>query len=161
MLYSKLTSICYTKIEIHIDRVKSIKSSSTNWGSGYKIEWVIDKLSQHAITLSQTRETRHAIPTCYVQASYPSMQSANQKPGKSDTLFQHAVAYTSYPSMQLANQKPGKLDMLSQHAADANHSSEKLDMQSQLTQHRHTIPACIAKINLYKRGCNSPEQQAS
>ena len=70
---SKLTSICYAKVEIHIDRVKSIKSSSTNQGLEYKISWVIDKLFQHAITESQTKETKHTIPTCYTQTSYPSM----------------------------------------------------------------------------------------
>ena len=37
-------------------------------------------------------ETRHTIPTCYAQMSYPSMQVANQKPGKSDMLSQHAVS---------------------------------------------------------------------
>ena len=92
--------LCYAIIEAHIDMpskieihiYKSIKSLSTNWGSGYKIAWIIDKLSQHAITQSQTGETRHAIPICYAQTSYPSMQSANQKPAKPEMLSWHAVA---------------------------------------------------------------------
>ena len=82
MPWLKLTLICFAKIEIHINTFKSIKSSSTNQGSGYKLGWVIDKLSQHAITQSQTAETKHAIPTCYLQTSYPSMQLANWKSGK-------------------------------------------------------------------------------
>ena len=95
------------------------------------MSWVVGKLSCHAVTQSQTRETRHTIPTGYMQASYP--------------------------SMQLANQKPGKLDMLSQHAVEANHSPGKENTLSQHTQHRHTIPACIVKINVYKSGCKISE----
>ena len=63
--------------------------------------------------------------------------------------------------MQLANQKPGKLDTLSQHALEPNNRLERLEMLSQHTQCRHTIPAYTAKSNLYKRGCKSPEQQTS
>ena len=98
IIKAHINMLCQNKI--HIDRVKSIKSSSTNWGLRYKISWVIDKLSCHAMTHSQTKETRRAIPTCYAQTSYSSMQLANQKP---DTLSQHASTYASYPSMQSAN----------------------------------------------------------
>ena len=58
--------------------------------------------------------------------------------------------------MPLANQKPGKLDTLSQHAVEANHSRGKLDMLSQHTQHKHSIPAYIAQINLYKKRLQKP-----
>ena len=95
----------------------------------------LDKLSQHAVNQSEARETRHAIPTCYVQPSYLSMQSANQRPVKSD--------------------------MLSQHAMETNHWLGKPDKLSQHANHRHTIPAYTAKYNLYKRGCKSPEQWTS
>ena len=115
-------------------------------------------LSQHAMTQPQAEETRHAIPMCYAQTSYPSMQLANQNPGKSDTLSQHAVAQTNYPSMQLANYQPVMLDMLSQHAVETNHRLESLYTLPQHTQCRHTIPAYTAKINLYKGGCKSPKQ---
>ena len=74
------------------------------------------------------------------------MHSANQKPGKPDTLSQHAVAYPSYPSMQLANQKPGKLDTLSQHAVEANHRLGKLDMLSQHTLQKLTCIKEAAKV---------------
>ena len=50
----------------------------------------VDKLSQHAVTQSQAREARHAIPACIVQTSYPSMQSPNHRTGKPDMLSQHA-----------------------------------------------------------------------
>ena len=63
--------------------------------------------------------------------------------------------------MHSANQKPEKLDTLSQHAVEANHSMGKLDMISQHTKLKHTIPAYIAQIDLYKRGCKSPEQWTS
>ena len=108
-------------------------------------------LSQHAITQSQTGETRHAIPTCYVETSHPSMQLANQKPGKPDILSQHAVTKISYPSMQSANQKPEKLDKLFQYVVEANHRSGKLDMLSQHTQCRHAIPSYTVRTNLYKK----------
>ena len=73
----------------------------------------------------------------------------------------HYPSMPSYPSMQLANHRPGKLDTLSQHAMETNHRSEKLDKLSQHTQHRHALPAYTTKCNLYKRGCKSPEQQTS
>ena len=91
---------------------------------------------------------RQAIPAC----NHP-----NHRLGKLDMLSQHAKckqaipacikpiksqeSQTCYPSMQSANQNPGKLDILCQH-----------------TQHKHTIPAYFWQINLYKRGCKSPEQ---
>ena len=81
--------VCYAVIEAHINRVKAPISNQTNQGSGDKIAWAVDTLSQHAVAQSQTGETSHAISTCYMQPSYPSMQSANQRPGKSDMLFQH------------------------------------------------------------------------
>ena len=83
------------------------------------------------------------------------------KPGKPDTLSQHAVAQMGYPSMQSAFQNPGKLDLVSQHAVEANHRLGKLDMLSQHTQHKHTIPAYIAQINLYKRTADKLTQQCT
>ena len=44
----------------------------------------------------------------------------------------------------IANHRSRKPDMLSQHA------SAKLDMLSQYTKHRQAIPACIAKVIVYK-----------
>ena len=46
--------------------------------------------------------------------------------------------------MPTANHRPGKPDTLSQHA------SVKLDMLSQFAKHRQAIPACIAKVIVYK-----------
>ena len=63
--------------------------------------------------------------------------------------------------MQLANQKQGKLDTLFQHAVKAKHRLGKLDILSQHKQHRHAIPVYTAKINMYKRGCQRPEQWKS
>ena len=57
--------------------------------------------------------------------------------------------------MQSAKQNPEKLDTLSQHTVEANHSTGKLDMLSQHTEGKHAIPAYIAQINLYKRGCKT------
>ena len=87
------------------------------------------------------------------------MQLANQRPGKSDTLSQHAVAYTSYPNMQFGLSKAREV----RHTIPAcnRNMSGKLDMLSQHTQHRHAIPVYTAKPNLYKRGCKSPEQWTS
>ena len=89
------------------------------------------KLSQPAITQSQASEARHAILACILETRYPSLLSPNHRPGKLDTLSQHAVETIH---------KSGKLDTVSQHA-----------------QHRQAIPACIAKYALYKRGCKSPK----
>ena len=98
------------KLKLTLIGLKALKHNQPIGDWDTKIAWVIDTLCQHAITQSQTRETRHAIPTCYAQTSYLSMQSANWKP---DTMSQYAVAKTSYPSMWLTNWKPGKLDTLS------------------------------------------------
>ena len=50
-------------------------------------------LEQSLVTSqSEAGETRHTIPAGIVQTSYPSMQLPNYKPGKPDTLSQHAVA---------------------------------------------------------------------
>ena len=84
--------MCCAEIKAHINGVKSTHYYLTNQGSGDKIAWVIDMLPWHATAQSETRETRHIILTCYAQTSYPNMQSANQKPGESDMLSQHAVA---------------------------------------------------------------------
>ena len=84
--------MCYAEIEAHIDRLKASKHNQPIRDQDTKIAWVVDTLSQHAITQSQIMKTRHAIPTCYVQASYPSMQLANWKSGKPDMLSQQAVA---------------------------------------------------------------------
>ena len=113
--YLKFTLICYAKMEIHIDRVKKHQIIINQSGIRIQKAWIIDKLSHHAITQSQARETRYAIPTYYAQPSYP--------------------------SMQLTNQKPGKPDILSQHAVEAIHRSGNLGMLSQHTQCRHTILA--------------------
>ena len=86
----------------------------------------------HPIT---DQETRHAIPACTMQKSYPSMQSPNHRPGKVDTLSQHAV--------------------------ETNHKSWKSDTLSQHAQCRQAILACIAKYALYKRGCKAPKQWTS
>ena len=75
------------------------------------------KLFQHAFDQPKVREARQTIPAC--------------------------SRLESYPSMQLANQKPGKLDMLSQHAVEANHNMGQLDTLSQHTQCKHVIPAYI------------------
>ena len=68
------TSICYAKIKIHTDRVKSIKSSSTNWGLGYKIAWVIDMLSQHAMHNKAIPACNQPIGSQGSQTHYPSLQ---------------------------------------------------------------------------------------
>ena len=101
-------------------------------------------LSQHAVHKQAIQACNWPIRSQGSQTCYPSMQKLE-----------------SYPSMQLANQKPGKLDTLSKLAVEANHRLENLDVLSQHTQHRHAIPVHIAKIKLYKRGCKSPEQQTS
>ena len=56
---------------------------------------------------------------------------------------------------EIAIHKPGKLDTLSQDA------STKPDMLSKHAKHRQAIPACIAKVIMYKRSCKSPEWQTS
>ena len=45
---------------------------------------------------------------------------------------------------EIANHRPGKPDTLSQHA------SAKLDMLTWDAKHRQAIPACIAKVIVYK-----------
>ena len=57
--------------------------------------------------------------------------------------------------MQLPNHRPGKLDTLSQHAIENNHRLGKLDMLSQHTQCRQAIPACTAKSKLYKEAAKA------
>ena len=96
----------------------------------------VDKLSHHAVALSQAREVRHAIPpACIIQ--------------------------TSYRSMQLPGHRPGKLEMLSHHAVKTNHKSVKSYILFQHAQSRQVIPACTVKYAVYKRGCKSPEQCTS
>ena len=63
--------------------------------------------------------------------------------------------------MQSPNHKPGNLDTLSWHAIETNHRSGNSDKLSQDTQHRQAIPACMAKYDLYKRGCKCPKQKTS
>ena len=69
-----------------------------------------DKLSQHAVTQSQKRDTRHTIPACKCRQAIPACSCP----------ITHQGSQTCYPSMQLHNQmtnhKPGKPDILSQHA---------------------------------------------
>ena len=67
----------------------------------------------------------HPITDWGNQTSYPNMLSAK----------------VSYPSMHSVNQKPGKLDTLSQHAVEANHNMGKLDTLSQHTQHKPCYPS--------------------
>ena len=74
----------------------------------------------------------HAIPTCYVQPSYPSMQLANQRPQSSE----NTIAACS------------SLDKLSQHAVSQSETREVRHAipacnrnQSQIGKARHTIPA--------------------
>ena len=86
--------LCYNRVTTN--RVKTPISNYPINGQGsqtiYPSMYSTDKLSQHAITHSQAREARHAIPACIVQTSYSSMQSPNHRPGKPNKLSQHAVA---------------------------------------------------------------------
>ena len=107
--------IFYARIKIHIKRVKSIKSSSTNRGLGYKTAGVIDKLSQHAVTQLQSRET-----TCY-----PNMLYTNK-------LSQHAISQSKAREARHTIPACSSLDKLSQHALG----------QLKAREARHTIPAC-------------------
>ena len=64
--------------------------------------------------------------------------------------------------MQSANQKPGKLDTLSQHAVETNHRSGKLDMLSQHTLQKLTCIKEAAKAqNSGQASCTTrrPEQE--
>ena len=63
-----------------------------DWGNwtDYPNMLCTTKLSQHAVSQSEAREVRHMIPACSNLESYPSMQLANERPGKLDMLSQHA-----------------------------------------------------------------------
>ena len=57
--------------------------------------------------------------------------------------------------MQSANQNPGKLDTLSQHAVEANHRLGNLDTLSQHTQCRHATPDTLLKLNCIKEAAKA------
>ena len=82
-----------------------------------------DKLSQHAVTQSQAREARHAIPACIMQTSYPSIGSA-------DKLSQHAVTQSQAREARHAIPAMHNADMLSQQAV-TQPQPQNLDMLSQ------------------------------
>ena len=86
--------MCYAIIELILIGLK--QPLVTSQSQAGKLDTLyqhasVDKLSQHAVAQSQAREARHTIPACKVQTSYPSMQVPNHRPGKLDTLSQHAV----------------------------------------------------------------------
>ena len=52
-IYSKnVRGMCYAEIGAHINKVKASISKTTNQGSGDKVSWVVDMLSQHAFAQS-------------------------------------------------------------------------------------------------------------
>ena len=66
----------------------------------------------------------------------------------------HSHAYNRPPwvssQSEIANHQPGKPDTVSKHA------SANLDMLSQHAKCRQAIPACIAKVTVYK-GLQEPK----
>ena len=96
------------RIKIHIDSIKNTKSSSTKWGLGYKIAWVIDKLSWHAVTHLQTRKLEMLSQHAMCKQAIPACNSL-------DKLSQHAISQSkarearhTVPACSGTQSQPGK-----------------------------------------------------
>ena len=85
----------------------------------------------------------HSITDQGNQTCYPNMLYINN-------LSQYAIGQSKAGEVRHAILACNNIGKLSQHAIEANHRLGKLDMLSQHTECRHTIPAYTAKINCIK-----------